>query len=200
MSLRYKCIVLDHDDTTVNSTPKVHYLSYQQFMKKYRPTDRIIKLENISFEWRECYKKYTPIMFNGFWEFLKEFKRRGGIICICSHGLKQVIEDFYQNYNEGKIIPDSIYGYDSKHPEYCKPFTFPIEDILHKFHLQKKDVVVIDDLSHGLIMAKKSGVDSIGTVYGEGHDLIKPKITAISKKVVSSVEELKNYILLDEDH
>ncbi|EAL51181.2 hypothetical protein EHI_050370 [Entamoeba histolytica HM-1:IMSS] len=196
-------------------------------MKKYRPEDQIIsleewykvlwdhttmqllidilkltdeELEKISFEWRECYKKYKPIMFNGFWEFLEEFKRRGGIICICSHGLKQVIEDFYQSYNEGEIIPDSIYGYDSKHPEYCKPFTFPIEDILQKFHLQKKDIVVIDDLSYGLIMAKNSGVDSIGTVYGEGHDLIKPKITAISKKVVSSVEELKNYILLDESH
>ena len=33
-NLRYKCIVIDHDDTTINSTPLIHYQSYVNYMKK----------------------------------------------------------------------------------------------------------------------------------------------------------------------
>ena len=36
-ALRYRCLVLDHDDTTVNSTATVHYPAFVEFMKIYRP-------------------------------------------------------------------------------------------------------------------------------------------------------------------
>ena len=35
--LKYPCLVLDHDDTTVNSTATVHYPAFVEFMKIYRP-------------------------------------------------------------------------------------------------------------------------------------------------------------------
>jgi len=37
MSLKYPCLVLDHDDTTVNSTATVHYPCFVEYMAKYFP-------------------------------------------------------------------------------------------------------------------------------------------------------------------
>ena len=35
--MNYKCLVFDHDDTTVDSTRNVHYPSFVEFMKIARP-------------------------------------------------------------------------------------------------------------------------------------------------------------------
>ena len=35
--MKYKCLVMDHDDTTVNSTATVHYPCFVEFMAKYHP-------------------------------------------------------------------------------------------------------------------------------------------------------------------
>ena len=37
MKLKYPCLVLDHDDTTVNSTATVHYPCFVEYMEKYFP-------------------------------------------------------------------------------------------------------------------------------------------------------------------
>ena len=37
MKLRYPCLVLDHDDTTVDSTATVHYPCFVEYMAKYFP-------------------------------------------------------------------------------------------------------------------------------------------------------------------
>jgi hypothetical protein len=37
MKLKYPCLVLDHDDTTVNSTATVHYPSFVEYMEVHRP-------------------------------------------------------------------------------------------------------------------------------------------------------------------
>ena len=35
--MKYKCLVLDHDDTVVNSTYEIHYPSFIGYLKKARP-------------------------------------------------------------------------------------------------------------------------------------------------------------------
>ncbi len=35
--MKYKCLVFDHDDTTVNSTATIHYPSFVEYMKIYHP-------------------------------------------------------------------------------------------------------------------------------------------------------------------
>ena len=37
MKLKYPCLVLDHDDTTVNSTATVHYPCFVEYMEKHFP-------------------------------------------------------------------------------------------------------------------------------------------------------------------
>ena len=36
-SLKYRCLVMDHDDTVVNSTATVHYPCFVEYMEKYQP-------------------------------------------------------------------------------------------------------------------------------------------------------------------
>ena len=35
--MKYKCLVLDHDDTTVNSTPCIHYPAFVKILEELRP-------------------------------------------------------------------------------------------------------------------------------------------------------------------
>ena len=32
--MKYKCLILDHDDTIVNSTATIHYPAFQEYMKE----------------------------------------------------------------------------------------------------------------------------------------------------------------------
>ena len=35
--MRFKCLVMDHDDTTVNSTATIHFPSFLAYLKLVRP-------------------------------------------------------------------------------------------------------------------------------------------------------------------
>ena len=35
--MRFKCLVLDHDDTVVNSSASIHFPSFVEYLKIYRP-------------------------------------------------------------------------------------------------------------------------------------------------------------------
>ena len=35
--MKYKCLVLDHDDTLVNSTATIHYPCFIEYLEKLRP-------------------------------------------------------------------------------------------------------------------------------------------------------------------
>ena len=37
LPLRYRCLFLDHDDTTVDSTPTVHYPAFCRSLEELRP-------------------------------------------------------------------------------------------------------------------------------------------------------------------
>ena len=48
--MRYKCLVLDHDDTVVNSTATIHYPCFCEFLKEVRPQATHYTLEDY-FRW-----------------------------------------------------------------------------------------------------------------------------------------------------
>ena len=43
--MRYKCLVLDHDDTVVDSTASIHYPAFLEALKILRPGVQQITLE-----------------------------------------------------------------------------------------------------------------------------------------------------------
>jgi hypothetical protein len=44
--LRYKCILLDHDDTIVESTKEIHYPSFLETLRTLRPEEEAISLHD----------------------------------------------------------------------------------------------------------------------------------------------------------
>ena len=105
--MKYKCLVLDHDDTVVDSTASIHYPSFLAYVAEYRPHllenyDRDTfyrknfdpgifaifrdelglsdeELEEEDKFWRENVKKHIPRAFDGFSEIIGEYLTRGGI-------------------------------------------------------------------------------------------------------------------------
>ena len=44
--MRYRCLVLDHDDTLVNSTATIHFPCFCEFLKEVRPNAKKYTLED----------------------------------------------------------------------------------------------------------------------------------------------------------
>ena len=184
--MRYKCLVLDHDDTVVNSTATIHYPCFIEYLKIKKPekagnynlNDYFLKnfhpgvdwlfLEDVGLTgeeflaeqdfWAEYVKNHTPKAYKGIKEILDRHKSEGGIIAVASHSYKRyILRDYNAN---GLPLPDAVYSWDM--PEKLrKPNPFAILDLMEKLSLGKEDILVIDDLKPGFDMARSAGVDFV---------------------------------------
>ncbi len=179
--LKYRCLVLDHDDTVVNSTATVHYPCFVEYMAerfphihmtleeyfRYNFDPGVIKLfteicgmtwEQMLDEeeyWKEYARRHVPKAYPGIREILEEFRRRGGVIAVVSHSFSEnILRDYREN---GLPAPDDIYGWECP-PEQRKPSTFPLESIMKKFEMKPGELLVVDDLKPGYDMARAAGV------------------------------------------
>ena len=175
------CLVLDHDDTLVNSTATIHYPAFCAFMKIHRPEIHftleeyfalnfdpgVIPLfrdicglseEEIRMEeafWKNYVTNHIPMAYPGMKEILWEHKKRGGILCVVSHSFHDfILRDYESN---GLPRPDLVFGWDLK-PEYRKPDPYALYQIMERFHLQPQELLVLDDLKPGYDMACSAGV------------------------------------------
>ncbi|MBT4286883.1 MAG: HAD hydrolase-like protein [Deltaproteobacteria bacterium] len=183
--IRYKCLILDHDDTAVDSTASIHYPAHLEVMKQIRPKEVPVSLEGwftknfdpgimeflkdeLKFSetemqkeydiWREYSTQKIPTFYSGFINLLNQFHAAGGIVTVVSHSDVDVIQSHYQNkaFN-GTKLPHLIYGWDMD-PEKRKPAAYPVNQILKTFNLQPYEALIVDDLKPAVVMAKKSGV------------------------------------------
>lgn len=180
--MKYRCLVFDHDDTTVRSTETIHYPSFREYMQLYHP-EHVVSLE-VYFQkmfdpglipyyrdevgmtdddrrkegefWLAYVEKNIPTAYDGIREIMWRQKEAGGLVCVVSHSHeKNILRDFAAN---GLPVPDEVYGW-SQPEELRKPNPYPLRQIMKRFDLEPKDVLMIDDLKPGLVMAKACGVD-----------------------------------------
>ena len=57
--------------------------------------------------------------------------------------------------------PSIIYGWELP-PEKRKPSIWPVESIIEELHLNKEDVLLVDDLLPGVQMARDAHIDACG--------------------------------------
>ena len=201
-NLRYKCIILDHDDTAVNSTAGLHYPAHLEVMKKLRPDYEIISLDEwflknfdpgimeyfkneLKFSdseideeyrvWQEFITDKHPDFYPGFIDIIREFKTAGGRVAVVSHSAKEIIKRDYERANAGDL-PEIIFGWD-KDLDKRKPSAYPVEQILKEFNLKPEDALILDDLKPAVIMSANSGVQVAGA--GWGHQI--PEIASYMK-------------------
>ena len=212
MPLHFKCLILDHDDTAVASTPTIHYPAHIEAMRVLRPGVKPLELrdwfkknfdpgiiEYLTLElgmseseliteyriWRGFNLKRIPPFFPGFLELLSEFKSRGGLVTVVSHSEKEIIEGHYRAHNQ--VIgwtPDMIFGWDEDESK-RKPSAYPVERILETFKLQPREALIVDDLKPGVVMARIAGVPMAAS--GWGHDI--PEIRVYMKEHCSAYLE-----------
>lgn len=215
--LKYPCLVLDHDDTTVNSTATVHYPCFVEYMEKYFPdvhltleeyfrynfdpgvVELFTKICGMTWEqmleeenyWKEYVKHHVPKAYPGIREIMLEQKRRGGKICVVSHSFT---ENILRDYRENDLPePDLIFGWESP-PEQRKPAVYPLEQTMKAFGMRPEELLMVDDLKPGYDMAKAAGVPFAAA--GWANDI--PQIESFMREncglYFKKVEELKEYL------
>lgn len=177
--LKIKCLVLDHDDTVVKSTPEIHYPSFCKALSKLRPQMKLsyeqfiewnftpgfsamcydilgFNKEEMAYQeqcWREGAAKKSASMYEGFPELLQEYVENGGRICVSSHSAKaHIIRDYEA---AGAPIPEYIFDWEC---ERKKPDPFALEEAMRIYGLKPEELLMVDDLKPGYDMAKAAGV------------------------------------------
>ena len=123
--LRYRCLLIDHDDTAVRSTAEIHYPAHVASVKALRPdltpcsldewylrnhepggvlgylqsifTDQD-KMDEEHRMWREATATKIPSFFDGLPEMLAKFKAMGGVVAVVSHSHADVIRRHYRSH------------------------------------------------------------------------------------------------------
>ena len=222
MNKKYKCLVLDHDDTVVNSSASIHYPSFVEYLKIARPhladkytveeyfeknfepgilelfTEEIGLSESELAEeevfWREYVKNHIPNAYAGMAEIIADFKAAGGIVVVDSHSLTEnIVRDYKAN---GLPMPDYIYGWDIP-KEMRKPSPGTILDLMERFNLQREDILVVDDLKPGYDMARAAGVHIAAAAWAHNVRGIADFMKANCEYFCKSVEELRKVIFGD---
>ena len=202
--LKYPCLVLDHDDTTVNSTATVHYPCFVEYMAKYFPHIHLTLEEyfNYNFDpgvielftkicgmtweemldeekyWKQYASTHVPKAYPGIREIMERQKAAGGLVAAVSHShITNILRDWAAN---ALPVPDAVYGWERPENE-RKPAPFPLEDIMRRFSLEPKDLLVIDDLKPGYDMARSVGADFAAVGWANDIPEIERFMRAISR-------------------
>ena len=179
--LRYPCLVLDHDDTVVQSTPTINYPSFLESLHILRPgmeisledflrycyspgffelcTDILgFSDEELAFQiehWRRYSRSHRPLPYDGFGPLLRQQREQGGLICVISPSSDENIRrDYQENFG---LLPDLVYSSDLP-AEQRKPSPYALRDIMARCGLEPQQLLMVDDLRPGLEMARACGV------------------------------------------
>lgn len=217
--MKYKCLILDHDDTVVKSTPAIHYPSFVEALKSLRPkvelslndfvnycfapgfvelcTD-IMKFNETEQEyqykiWKNYVNENSPDFYPGFPELIKDYKSSGGIICVATHSESRHIIRDYTLHCDG-IIPDLIFGWDMEESK-RKPNPYPIVETMKSFNLKNTEMLVLDDLKPGLTMARSCNVEFAAAGWSHGVPEIEDYMRDNSDYYFSTVDEFREFIL-----
>ena len=148
--LKYPCLILDHDDTVVQSETTINYPYFCYILDQFRPGQTITLEEYINgcfhlgfaemcrqkynfteqelideyTGWQEFIRTHIPEPYNGISEVIRRHKEAGGILCVVSHSSTQnITRDYLTHFG---MLPDDIYGWDLPETQ-RKPYSYPLE-------------------------------------------------------------------------
>ncbi len=220
--MKFKCLVLDHDDTVVESTASIHFPCFEQYLAERKPhlvgkfdlkgylrrnfdpgvleffrkdvglTDKEI-VEEEGY-WRDYVKDRIPTAYEGMREILERFVSEGGILAVASHSISFNIE---RDYKANSLpMPAVIYGWDLPRDK-RKPAPFALLDLMERYGLSPDEILMVDDLKPGYDMARAAGVSFAAA--GWAYDV--EEITAFMRRhcdyYLESVQALRRLIFED---
>lgn len=179
--LKYPCLVLDHDDTVVQSESTVNYPFFCFILDKFRPgttitaeeytkgcfhpgfvdmckqwynfTDEEMKEEYLG--WMDYVRTHIPAPYPGIDRIIRRQIEEGGMICVVSHSAEEnILRDYKAHFG---IVPDAIYGWDLPAHQ-RKPAPYPLEHIMEVYGFTPEQLLVVDDLKPAWQMARAVNV------------------------------------------
>lgn len=179
--LKYPCLVLDHDDTVVQSETTVNYPCFCLALEHFRPGEIITiaeytrgcyhpgfvemcrqkyhfteeELQEEYLGWKEYVRDHIPAPYPGIAQIIQRHKAAGGKLFVVSHSSSENISRDYMTHFG--ILPDGIYGCDLPE-EQCKPNPYPLEHIMQTYGFTKEQMLVVDDLKAAWQMCSAVGV------------------------------------------
>ena len=219
--VRYRCLVLDHDDTVTDSTAKVHYPAFLKALEEQRPgvtmslneyflfnfdpgflefcTD-VLHMSDEEMEreyeiWDAYVKEHIPEVFPGMKRVIERQLEAGGHVCVISHSMADNIRRDYRA--AGLPEPEIVFGWEQA-PEHRKPSPWPLREIMKRLGLENKDLLMVDDLKPGYDMAKEAGVDFAAALWAYDVKEIHGFMRSSCEKCFSTPEELEKW-LFDEE-
>ena len=219
--MRYPCLVLDHDDTVVNSTATVHYPCFVEYTARYFPeyhctldeyflknfdpgvvpffrdevgmSDEQMKHEQDY--WLSYVQDHVPQAYDGIREILERYRAEGGIICVVSHSHA---DNILRDYRENRLPePELIYGWE-RPPHERKPHPFPLRDIMRRLDLAPSQILMLDDLKPGYDMARACGVDFAGAGWSNDIKQIERFMRKNCHRYLKTVKELEEFLFAEE--
>lgn len=188
--LKYPCLVLDHDDTVVQTEKTIGYPYFCYILDQFRPgqtisfTDYVHDCHHYGFAemcrrrwqftdaeqkeeyrgWMDYVMTHIPDVFPGIGNVIRRQKELGGLVCVVSHSsVRNITRDYWEHFG---IEPDAIYGWD--YPEELrKPNPYPLQDIMRRFGLTADQLLVVDDMKLAWMMAKPVNVDIAFAAWGK---------------------------------
>ncbi len=216
--LKYPCLVLDHDDTVVQSMKTLSYPFWCLELELFRPgqtmtlEDYILECHHRGFAGlcRECFQfteeelkkehrmwmdyimTHTPDPYPGIGSVIYRQKAEGGLICVVSHSHKDnIIRDYRTHFS---IQPDAIYGWELP-PHQRKPHPYPLAHIMSRYALQPEDILVVDDMKLACQMAAPFDIQVAYAGWnGLGISEIADEMESICAYSFNSTEKLYKFL------
>ena len=216
--LKFPCLVLDHDDTVVQSEATVNYPFFVEYLKEYRPGATITQHEYISGcfnpgyiemcrqrfsftddellheynAWKEHIRHHIPAPYDGIERIIRRQKEEGGLICVISQSSQEnILRDYRTHFG---MLPDEVYGWDLQ-PEHRKPSPWALERIMEKYALSPADLLVVDDMKAAVPMARAGGCPIAFAGWGRKEfPEITAEMTALCDYSFYSTEELEKFL------
>lgn len=216
--LKYPCLVLDHDDTVVQSEATINYPFFVYALDMLRPGTSITLTEyvegccHLGFAdmcrkwygfteqelveeyrlWQEYIKDHIPDPFPGIDRIIRRQKELGGRICVVSHSSdSNILRDYRTHFG---IEPDAIYSWDL--PEHRrKPSTYALEDIMERYGFSPSQLLVVDDMKPAYEMASRAGVPIAFAAWGrKDYPEISAEMCRLCDFSFPSTEELEKFL------
>lgn len=216
--LKYRCLVLDHDDTVVQSEKTLGHPFYREFLRRIRPgrditleeyltgchslgflnmcrqtygfTEEELREEFVS--WKEYVRHHIPDPFPGIGRIIRRQKAEGGLLCVVSHsGSENISRDYRVHFG---LQPDQIYGWDLPEDK-RKPSPYALEDIMARWDLRPEELLVVDDMKLAWDMASRVGVQTAFAAWGKlDFPELCAEMEALCHFTFPSVESLEAFL------
>lgn len=216
--LKYPCLILDHDDTVVQSEATVNYPFFCYILDHFRPgtrisleayirgcfhpgfvemcrqhyhfTDKELQIEHQG--WKDYVRTHIPNPYPGIARIIQRQLELGGKIFVVSHSSREIIIRDYQAHFG--IVPDEIFGCELPANQW-KPSTYPLKQIMNKYGFTEQEMLVVDDLKPGWQMARDAGVKIVFAAWSKlGVPEIVKEMTGLCDYSFHTVRDLEAFL------